>query len=640
MSKIKILSSHIINLIAAGEVVDRPFSVVKELIENSIDAEATKIEINIESGGKNLIAIKDNGIGMSKEDLLLSIERHATSKLDESDIHKILHFGFRGEALPSIASVSRVSITSRLRSEEFGNNLSVEGGVVKEIKSCSSPIGTYIEVRDLFFAVPARLKFLKTDKAEAQSIYEIVYKIAIANPHIAFKLISDNRVIFDSKDNLSLLDRLTDVLGKDFSDNSIHFENDIEAIKISGYISLPTFNKRTSSDQYFYVNRRPIKDKNLHTAIKIAYQDVLASDRYPSVVIFLELPYSEIDVNVHPAKTEIRFRDINLIKKILINTVREALKQSGNRSSTTLSNDLFNYLESNVPEFPKPIKFSNNNYQGSYFTSTNVNNTSSQQLNFNESQTNNFTDAPVITQVTPTLVNVLEQKKDSDVMVIEKMPIEQDIFSPYVQPPISEQQKISIFTHNYPLGLAKCQLNNTYLISEAEDCFIIVDIHAAHERILYEKYKVQLQEGGIKRQKLLLPIEVKLQSKYIHLLNDNLDAIKNLGLSLEIVSDEIIAIHEVPAEFTKANFANLVKDIAEDIEEMGNITSLEKAFEHFYETLACHLSIRAGQSLSIPEMNQLLRDIERTPLSAQCNHGRPTYIKLKLNDIEKLFGRK
>jgi len=609
---IKKLSSHVINLIAAGEVIDRPYSVVKELVENSLDAGATEISIEIECGGKNLISIQDNGHGMNEENLILAIERHATSKLNESDIYNISTFGFRGEALPSIASVSRLNIISKTSEMEIGNKLNIEGGEFLSISPRPYSNGTFIEVRDLFFAVPARLKFLKTDKAEQQLIIEAIEKIAIANPKVKFNLIADRKQILNLEAT-NLKQRIADVVGKDFIENSIEINFENENLKVSGFISLPTFNKRLSSCQYFYINNRNFKDKNLINAVKIAYQDVLASNRYAVVVLFIETPYYEVDVNVHPAKTEIRFRDIDKLRKTIISGIKKQLEVSSNKTSSHLADHLINMVSkasySPAENFRPEIKTN-------FFTSKTFNS----QINLEEKKENEFLNFPF--KQNPV--------KQSDFQVKPSFTI------PISEPSTHKQVSFIQFDIEYPLGLAKCQINSTYLISETKNGMILVDIHAAHERILYEKFKAQLILNGIKSQKLLLPILVSLTPKQYELLKQNAEIISKLGLILNFLNQNEVEVHGVPIELSGTDYIKLLKDICDDLEELGEITSLEKAFESFYETLACHTSIRAGKILSIPEMNQLLREMEKTNMSGQCNHGRPTYIEIKVDTIEKI----
>lgn len=600
MSIIKKLSSRTINLIAAGEVVERPASVVKELVENAIDAGATEIEVTVSTAGKNFISIKDNGCGMTAEDMQTSILRYATSKLNEDDIFQINSFGFRGEALPSIASISRLTMYSRTKDSEFGNKMTMESDEIVSFHISPCKIGTLIEVRDLFYAVPARLKFLKSDRSEMQYISEIFNKIALAHPAITFKLFNETKTLSSypaiGNDN----SRVAQVLGDEFFNHSIYIDYEYNDIKIKGYISKPTYNKRNSSDQYFYVNGRPVKDKFIQMAIRIAYQDVMPSDRFAACVLFISLPYYEIDVNVHPAKTEIRFRDHEAIRSAVTHAIKSQLESNSLHSTETTSKAFYDVILK-----PDTQKDSNLNLY-------------SADINFPKPSTSLF-QASSVTELEPQ-TNI-------------KSAYIKPVYEP--TPKIMQDLPIEVF---YPLGQAKAQVFETYMISESKDKIFLIDIHAAHERIIYEQFKKQIKENGVKRQRLLFAENVILSEKNANNILDNAVKFSQFGFIIS-KSDNGIIITEVPAAVKVKNLQLLFEDIAQDINEFNYTNSIDEVFEHFYETLACHSSVRAGDSLSIPEMNHLLRQMEQTSLIDQCNHGRPTYTTINRKDFEKLFER-
>ncbi len=598
---IKILSNTTINRIAAGEVVERPASAVKELVENSIDAGASKIDIIIENAGRNMISIIDNGVGMNKDDLQLAVERHATSKLIEEDISQIEFFGFRGEALPSIASVSRTTITSRLRNsnDEFAWSLTINGGNKEELTPSSLSKGTKVEVRDLFFATPARLKFLKTEKTETHYIIEVLNKIAMANPSIELSLVSDGKEIFNYKaykDENALYNRLNDVAGKGFKENFTFIQLDDNDCKIHGFISTPTYNYGTSNEQYFFINKRPIKDKLLSMAVKIAYQDFIPSGRYALVYLFLELDSAYVDVNVHPAKAEVRFKDSNLVKSCIISAIKNGIRNIGSQASnhlTELAIDSFTVEPQKTNDFQR----------------------------FEER-----VDTPYVQPSRPSFNK-------------PHIPSQATIFAPIAPMVRAHIEDFDPKQISFPLGAACGQIHNTYIISQTQDGMILIDQHAAHERIFYERLKRQIANKNIQTQRLFIPEIIELPE---HIL-ENLLAMKNdftkLGLYFESFGSKAISITELPALLRCLDVKKLILDIIDDLSEYNQQVSLEKKINHFLATFACHHSIRAGRSLSIKEMNDLLREMESHDHTGQCNHGRPTYIKLSLNEIEKLFER-
>tara|TARA_B110000503_G_scaffold73616_1_gene113767 strand:- start:2425 stop:4227 length:1803 start_codon:yes stop_codon:yes gene_type:complete len=598
---IRLLSNSTINKISAGEVIERPSSVVKELVENSIDAGATKIEITLECAGKNLIIIKDNGTGMSKDELELAIERHATSKLDEDDLLNINSFGFRGEALPSIGAISKFKITSKKHGSDNAYTLSIIASKLEPTIITTGNNGTIIEVRDLFFATPARLKFLRTDRTELNSSIQIIKKIAIAHPNIAFTLTHDSKELIKVKpradsNEKNIKDRISEIIGSEFIENAAIIAFARDDIEIYGYTSIPTYNRASADDQFLFINNRPVKDKVLNIALRVAYQDYLARNRHPVSVLFIKVSPHFVDVNVHPAKTEVRFHDPNLIRGLVISAIRDALNNSSNRVSTTPSASAVNYMQMN--------KQSNNFKENS---------TPQARFQMPISRTNN----PIIPR--------------ADYLLMESKPCSS----------IEEESIMPQYINDFPLGAAKAQLHGTYIISQTEDSIIITDQHAAHERIGYEKIKKQIEKEGLIKQRLLIPEIIELpDAERSDILNDNKEALSKFGLTIEKFGEKSIIVTEMPSLVGDVNPSQLVSDLADHLLALGENIALTELIEHVTETYACHYAIRAGRKLKGEEMNELLRQMEATPFSGQCNHGRQTYIELKLKDIEKLFGRK
>lgn len=613
MSQIKRLSETTINRIAAGEVVERPASVVKELIENSVDAGANSIEIILEQSGKNLIQISDNGHGISKADLPLAIERHTTSKLSEDDIMNITSFGFRGEALPSIASVSRMKITSRKQNESEASSIQVEGGKVGEISSAQISEGTRIEIRDLFYATPARLKFLRTDRTELTAIIDVVKRMALSYPNVEFSLHHNDKNIIKYARESDLKNRINKVLGEEFIRNSMEISCQRDNIKIDGFASLPTYNKATSEDQFLFINNRPVKDKVLNSAMRVAYQDFLASGRFPVAVIFIEADPHFVDVNVHPAKTEVRFKDVSLIRGTLISAIKNALFRDGKKVSDTLSTMTLNSFQPPATQYAP--QYSNQKAASPVAVETKTKPFALPRHLTAGAESNN----QYIQNLTQAVLNAPPEIRDR-------------------QQEITEDYSSEI--ESYPLGGAIAQIDSTYVISQTHDSIIITDQHAAHERLTYEKLKNDIAKNEIATQRLLMPEIVELPDENrANLLKEKSSELAKLGLVFEIFSETSIVVSEIPLVIADSNIGKLVNDIADNLLEYGEDLSLSKATEEILETYACHHSIRSGRKLSIQEMNHLLREMESTDCSAQCNHGRPTYITLKLKDIEKLFGR-
>ena len=603
---IKILSNSTINKISAGEVIERPSSVVKELVENAIDADATKISITLECSGKNLIVIKDNGFGMTKDDLELAVLRHATSKLDEDDLLNINSFGFRGEALPSIGAISKFKITSKKRENSSSYSLSIIGGKIEPTILANINEGTIIEVRDLFFATPARLKFLRSDKTELASIVLVVKKIALAHPAISFTLSHDGREIINVKSREhpnTIKDRIEEILGKEFTENATEVSLFRDDIEIYGYSSIPTYNRAASDDQFLFINNRPVKDKILNIALKVSYQDYLARDRHPVSVLFIKLNPHFVDVNVHPAKSEVRFHDPNLIRSLVISAVKDALARSSNQVSNIASSAALNYM--------RPTSLSSQS-----FNEKSANNQGRFQLPTSHTQ-----NLPISARLDYAVSNTNLLIKTTPQSNVEAPSLEKDT--------------------DFPLGAAKTQLHGTYIISQTPDIIIIIDQHAAHERIGYEKIKEQIEKNGLIKQRLLIPSIIELpDTQRAELLNEHKLLLANLGLTIEKFGENSIIVSEIPSLVGDININQLVHDLADHLQSMGEHIALSELIEHITETYACHYAIRAGRVLNAEEMNGLLRLMESTPFSGQCNHGRQTYVELKLKDIEKLFGRK
>lgn len=598
--KIRRLPSHLINQIAAGEVVERPASVVKELVENSIDAHATHIEVTLHEGGRSFIQIIDNGDGMSPADMTLAVERHATSKLPAEDLFNIQSLGFRGEALPSIGAVSRLSVTSSEKNSSEGWALKVEGGDVSKPSPAPYRKGTTIEVRDLFYAIPARLKFLKMSGTEVGHATDVLQKLAMAYPEIAFKLKTENRTIFNYLPKENQLDRLADIMGQDFADNALEISSTRDSVTVSGYAGLPTLNRGNAQMQFLFVNGRPVKDKVLTGAVRAAYQDYLARDRHPLLCLFLTLPALTVDVNVHPAKTEVRFRDSGLVRGLLVGSLRNALAGMGHQASTTVGDQALSSFQPNTFPQQRPTGFSPSGQNNPSITA------SWKQQSFN----------------TPSHHRVAEPTS----------------FQPEVRTETFQEADQELI--DYPLGAACAQIHGTYIIAQAKKGLIVVDQHAAHERLVYEKMKTDLGKNGVKTQALLIPEVVTLDEKRLTLLLKKADELGQLGLVIEPFGNDAVLVREIPDIIGQADIISLVKDLADEIQEWGTASLLKEKIEEICSTMACHGSIRAGRKLTVLEMNQLLRQMEMTNSSGQCNHGRPTYIHLELKDLEKLFGRR
>ncbi len=581
---IRKLSENTINRIAAGEVIERPASVVKELVENALDAGSTAIEVALSAGGRSMIRVADNGFGMTAEELELAVERHATSKLAEDDLVNIRTLGFRGEALPSIAAVSRLKILSRPRSGGDAHEIRVEGGRKQAVRPAAHSDGTVIEVTDLFFAVPARLKFLKSERAETAEAADVVRRLAMAHPGVRFTMTSDGRSLVDLREG-KLEDRIHAVMGREFQGNTVAIDAVRETVKLTGLVSLPTYHRAQANQQYVHVNGRPVRDKVIAGALRGAYADFMMRGRHPAVALFLTVPPDEVDVNVHPAKTEVRFRDQALVRGLIVGSIRQALADAGHRASNTVGAGTINSF--------RPETGVHQRQPQSW--------TSPPRPGFQETQAAFEAFAP------PSGAGVNEAPLDDDL--------------------------------DTPLGAPRTQLHENYIISQTRDGVVIVDQHAAHERLVYEKMKAQFAASGIARQPLLVPEIVDLDAASAERLLDAAADLAASGLVIDGFGPASIAVREVPSLIAGGNIAKLIRDVADDLETFEASTGVRERVDHVLSTMACHGSVRSGRRLKPEEMNALLREMEATPHSGQCNHGRPTYVELKLSDIERLFGR-
>lgn len=612
---LRLLPETLVNRIAAGEVVERPASVVKELLENSLDARAHTVDIMIRDGGQTFISIDDDGIGMTGDELALCVERHATSKLRDEDLANIQTLGFRGEALPSIGSVARLKIATRHSGEETGWQVIVEGGRKTGPEPTGRKQGTHVEVRDLFFATPARLKFLKTPRAEQGHVVETVNRLAMTHPDVGFSLSDGDRNLIrlaPAHGDLfsSRLERLRAIMGNEFSDNALRIAAGREPVTLTGYASLPTLNRGNAAKQFLFVNGRPVRDKLLIGALRGAYRDFLAGDRYPLVALFLDIPAEMVDVNVHPAKTEVRFRDAGLVRGLIVSALKHALAEAGHKSATTTSDAALGAFRPgtaspyNRPSAPWASPSApERGYGGQYL--------SERASSFH---------APL---------------PNMDASLHARQAVRQDQAADGPHDGSAGQD-----TECYPLGAARAQLHETYIVSQTRDGIVIVDQHAAHERLVHERIKNALQQDGVVRQGLLIPEVVELDEASADRIMARAEELAELGLVVEAFGSGTVVVRETPALLGEMNIHAMIRDLADDLAEMDETLSLQNRLGDVCATMACHGSIRAGRWLNGDEMNALLREMEATPHSGQCSHGRPTYVELKLHDIEKLFGRR
>ena len=598
-ASIQQLDDAAINRIAAGEVVERPASAVKELVENAVDAGATRVEVAIADGGKTLIRVADDGCGIPPEELPLAVSRHATSKIDGSDLLNIQSFGFRGEALASLGAVGRLTVTSHASGFDAAE-LSVTGGAIDAVKPAALSKGTVVTLRNLFFATPARLKFLRTDRAEMQAISDVIKRLAMAEPSVSFTLRDvsgggEGRVTFradavtgDLFD--ALRGRLGQVIGRDFTDNAIPVDADRDGIRLTGYAGLPTYSRGAAVAQYLFVNGRPVRDKLLLGALRGAYADFLSRDRHPVVALFVDCDPQKVDVNVHPAKSEVRFRDPGLVRGLIVSGLRHALAEAGHRASTTVANATLGAMR------PEP--------QGARVYQMD-------RPSFAAKQTSYAAQAPGFSEMPETYsARVFEEP--------EAAPEE---------------------PADTPLGAARAQVHENYIIAQTESGIVIVDQHAAHERLVYEKLKTQMAENAVPAQALLIPDVVEMSEGDAARLMDVADDLARMGLTVEPFGAGAVVVRETPAILGEVNTKALLNDILDELADTGEARALQDRIEAILSRVACHGSIRSGRQMRAEEMNALLREMEATPYSGQCNHGRPTYVELKLSDIERLFGR-
>jgi DNA mismatch repair protein MutL len=604
---IRLLPPGLVNRIAAGEVIERPAAAVKELVENAIDAGATRIDVVLRDGGRSLIAVTDNGCGMTRDELELAVERHATSKLPGDDLVHIETLGFRGEALPSIAAVARLEIASRAAGSDEAWQITVEAGEKQPIKPAALAAGTRLTVRDLFYATPARLKFLKAERTEREHAVDVVNRLAMAHPEIAFSLMDGERTVVDlpvasselldeGAEGEARLRRLGAIMGRDFAENALTIDAERQGLRLTGHAGVPTLNRGVARHQYLFVNGRPVRDRLLGGAVRGAYADFLARDRHPMVALFLEVSADTVDVNVHPAKTEVRFRDAGLVRGLIVGALKHALAEAGHRASTTVAAAALGAVRPGGSYTPYPVQSGGAVARG-----------------LAEAAAHYQAPDPATTIPGFDAPSAAQAYRESE----EAPPDE-----------------------SYPLGAARAQLHATYIVAQTADGIVIVDQHAAHERLVYERMKKALSNGGVARQGLLMPEVVELDEGAADRLAARAEDLAELGLTLERFGPGAVIVRETPALLGEVDIQGLVRDLADELAELGEAFALKERLEDVCGTMACHGSVRAGRRLNAAEMDALLREMEATPHSGQCNHGRPTYVELKLADIERLFGRR
>lgn len=592
---IRQLDSAAINRIAAGEVVERPASAVKELVENAIDAGARRIDVAISSGGKTMIRVTDDGCGIAPDDLPLALSRHATSKIDGTDLLNINTFGFRGEALPSLGAVGRLTITSRADGFEAAQ-IKVSAGVNEPVRPAALSRGTIVTLQDLFYATPARLKFMRSDRAETQAIGDVIKRLAMAEPFVSFTLRDvsgggDGRVTFRADAQTgdmfdALRGRLSTVMGREFTDNAVPIDAEREGFHLTGYAALPTYSRGAAVAQFLFVNGRPVRDKLLIGALRGAYADFLSRDRHPAVCLFLDCDPTMVDVNVHPAKSEVRFREPGIARGLIVSALRHALANAGHRASSTVASATLGAMH---PERPNtPIYQMDRPSLGARTASYHA-----QAPGFAETQ-------PVFGRV---------------------------------------EEVVETATDDHPLGAARAHLHENYIVAQTADGIVLVDAHAAHERLVYERLKRQMAENGVAAQALLIPEIVEFSEGDAAKLLEHAQVLARFGLSIEPFGAGAIAVRETPALLGECNAENMLRDVLDELDDLGGSDLVQEKIEAILSRVACHGSVRTGRRLNGDEMNALLREMEATPHSGQCNHGRPTYVELKMTDIERLFGR-
>ena len=592
---IKQLSEAAINRIAAGEVVERPASAVKELVENALDAGARRISVSYSAGGKVLIRVTDDGCGMTAKDLPLAVARHATSKIDGSDLLNIRSFGFRGEALASLGAAGRLTLTSRVEGRE-GAQITVAGGRGTAVRPAALTRGTVVELRDLFFATPARLKFLRTDRAEAQAIAEVIRRLAMAEPSVGFTLTEvaegeASRVVFradpQSGDFFDALHgRLAGILGAEFTANALRIDVEREGLRLVGYAALPTYSRGSSVQQFVFVNGRPIFDRPLYGALRAAYFDFLSRDRHPAAVLNLIVDPERVDVNVHPAKSEVRFREPEAVRALIITALRSALSGAGHRASSTVGDATLAAMR------PGPLG----------------------------------------------ATRVYQMDRPSQTSFARAFALQAP--EGFSEAPLARIEDAAKVEESHPLGAARAQLHENYIIAQTATGMVIVDQHAAHERLVYERLKRQMTESGIKSQALLIPEIVDLPPADAALILSHAQDLARLGLVIEAFGGGAVVVREMPSVLGNASAAALLRDVLDELADLGQSQLVQSRMDAILSRMACHGSVRSGRGMRAEEMNALLREMEVTPHSGQCNHGRPTYVELKLSDIERLFGRK
>ncbi len=598
--KIRQLDSAAINRIAAGEVVERPASAIKELVENALDAGASKIEISYADGGKTLIRVGDDGSGIEADQLPLALARHATSKIDGSDLLAIHTFGFRGEALPSLGAVGRLKITSRADGAPSAATIAVNGGDMTGVSPAALSCGTVVELKDLFYATPARLKFLRSDRAEAQAITDVVKRLAMAEPLVGFTLrdISQGgpgRVTFRADPQSgdlfdALRGRLRQILGAEFAENALAIDAERVGLALTGYAALPTYSRGAAVAQFLFVNGRPVRDKLLTGALRGAYADFLSRDRHPAAALFLECAPERVDVNVHPAKAEVRFREPGLARGLIVSALKHALAEAGHRASTTVANATLATLA------PEPVG------------------------------------PPRIFQMDRASPRALAASYQAQAPGFAET---QAVFARVDEGLSAEVENLT----GKPLGAARAQVHENYIVAQTKDGIVIVDQHAAHERLVYERLKAQVAENGVRAQALLIPEIIELSTGDCARILDVAGDLAGLGLMIEAFGGGAVCVRETPAILGEVNAEALIRDILDELDDQGETQILRGRIDAILSRIACHGSVRSGRRMQADEMNALLREMEATPHSGQCNHGRPTYVELKLSDIERLFGR-
>ena len=611
---IRQLSESLVNRIAAGEVVERPASVVKELIENALDAGASRIDVFTDGGGRRLIRVADDGEGMPRADLALAVDRHATSKLADEDLVSIRTLGFRGEALPSIGAVARLAITTRHAGEPHGWTIEVDAGVKSEVKPAALGQGTRVEVRDLFYATPARLIFLKLDRTEAEAVREVVRRLAMSRPDVAFTLAGEERAPVSFAATLpgptGRLARLGDVLGADFRANAVAIAAERDGVAIEGFAALPTLTRANALGQYLFVNGRPVRDKLLVGAVRGAYADYLPRDRHPLVALFVTLDAREVDVNVHPAKAEVRFRNAGLVRALIVHALKTALLRDGTRAATTGgSATIAAFRSAAVPP--------------------------QRGWDWRRSPARPYDVRRAVAPLHGGFAEAAQAAFDTGGPAADMRSDLPDGFAQGTELAEPDPDQLE-----HPLGAARAQIHDTYIVAQTRDGLVIVDQHAAHERIVYERLKAAIEQTGVARQLLLIPDIIELDEADVERLAARAGELARYGLVLEAFGPGAVALRETPALLGEIDGGGLVRDLAEHLSEWDETLPLERRLMAVASSMACHGSVRAGRRLKPEEMNALLREMEATPNSGQCNHGRPTYVELKLTDIERLFGRR